>query len=206
MVTAYMDLLQSTYKDRLDAKAGEFIAFAVEGAQRMQQLIKGLLAYSRAGTRAETFGQTSVQAAFDRAVADLAGSIRETDAQITHDPLPTIWADETQVTQLLLNLLGNAIKFRGDQPPRIHVSACREHAEWLFSVSDNGIGIDPKNFDRVFQVFQRLHTRRAYPGSGIGLAICKKIVERHGGRIWVESQPGRGSTMWFTIPDRGDAR
>jgi two-component system, OmpR family, phosphate regulon sensor histidine kinase PhoR len=204
MVTAYMDLLESTYKGRLDKDADQFIAFAVEGAHRMQQLINDLLTYSRVTARWKEPRRVEVQAAFDRAVADLRGMIAETGTEIAHDPLPEVQGDETQLAQLLMNLFSNAIKFRGDQPPRIRLGASREAGQWVFSVRDNGIGMEPRDFDRIFQVFQRLHTRQKYAGSGIGLAICKRIVDRHGGRIWVESEPGRGSTFYFTIPDRGD--
>ena len=205
MVTGYMDLLEAKYKDRLDKDADEFIAFAVDGARRMQRLISDLLAYSRVGTRGKEFQPVSMQAAFDRAVADLWGVIRDSGADITHDPLPVVWADETQMAQVLLNLFNNAIKFRSDSPPRIHVGVQKEEGHWLFSVRDNGIGIEPRNYERIFLIFQRLHTQQKYPGSGIGLSICKKIIERHGGRIYLESQPGKGSTFFFTLPDRGKA-
>lgn len=200
MVTSYMDLLETKYKGKLDKDADQFIAFAVEGAHRMKQLINDLLAYSRITSRGKEPRLVSVQAAFDRAMADLRGVIAEAGAQVTHDPLPAVMGDETQLTQLLTNLFSNAIKFRGDQPPSAHLGVCKEEVEWIFGVRDNGIGIAPAAFERIFQVFQRLHTREKYPGSGIGLAICKRIVERHGGRIWVESQVGHGSTFFFSLP------
>lgn len=200
MVTGYMDLLERMYKGRLDADADQFIAFAVEGAHRMQQLISDLLAFSRATSRGKEPRPVAAQAAFDRAMADLRGMIAETGATITSDPLPEVRGDETQLAQILMNLFTNAIKFRGGRPPRIHLGVRREGPEWVFSVRDNGIGIDSRSFERIFQVFQRLHSRQEYPGSGIGLAICKRIVESHGGRIWVESQVGQGSTFFFTVP------
>ena len=200
MVTSYMDLLETRYKGRLDKDSDQFIGFAVDGAHRMKQLISDLLTYSRITSHGKEPRLVSVQAAFGRAMADLRGVIAETGAQVTHDSLPEVMGDETQLTQLLVNLLSNAIKFRGEQPPRVHLGARKEGAEWIFSVRDNGIGIAPEGFERIFQVFQRLHTRQKYPGSGIGLAVCKRIVERHGGRIWVESQAGRGSTFFFAIP------
>ena len=213
MVSSYVQLLERRYKGRLDADADDFIAYAVDGANRMQKMIKDLLAYSRVGTRGEPFEPTDCEAVLDQTLANLKVAIEESGAVVTHDPLPTVMADVTQLTQLFQNLIGNAIKFRGEEPPRVHVSTksiadrrlqIAEQAEiktgWVFSVRDNGIGIDPQQADRLFLIFQRLHTRAEYPGTGIGLAICKKIVERHGGRIWAESQPEEGSTFYFTIP------
>jgi PAS domain S-box-containing protein len=207
MVASYVQLLARRYQGRLDADADEFITYAVDGATRMQALINDLLAYSRVGTRGKPFEPTDCEAVLDQALANLQMAIQDNDAVVTHDPLPTVMADATQLTQLFQNLIGNAIKFRGEQPPRVHISAHRQSAienrksdEWAFSVRDNGIGIDPEYHERIFLIFQRLHTREEYPGTGIGLAVCKKIVERHGGRIWVESQPGKGSTFYFTIP------
>ncbi|MEK7787533.1 MAG: ATP-binding protein, partial [Chloroflexota bacterium] len=201
-VAGFVQLLQQRYQGQLDARADEYIRQAVEGAARMQALITDLLAYSRVGTRGKPFEPTDGAAILKIVLANLAVAIAENGAAVTHDGLPTVMADPTQMTQLFQNLLGNAIKFRGERPPEIHVAAERREGEWLFSVRDNGIGIEPQYFERIYGVFQRLHTRREYPGTGIGLAICKKIVERHGGRIWVESEPGRGSTFFFTIPDR----
>jgi light-regulated signal transduction histidine kinase (bacteriophytochrome) len=207
MVASYVQLLARRYQGKLDPDADEFIAYAVDGATRMQALINDLLAYSRVGTRGKPFEPTDCETVLDQALANLQVAIEESGAAVTHDPLPTVIADATQLTQLFQNLIGNAVKFRGEQPPRIHISAHRQSAienresnEWTFSVQDNGIGIDPEYHDRIFMIFQRLHTREEYPGTGIGLAVCKKIVERHNGRIWVESQPGKGSTFYFTIP------
>ena len=200
-VAGYVGLLQRRYHAQLDAKAIEYIDGAVDGATRMQTLINDLLAFSRVGTRGKTPEATDLKAVLDETLINLSVGIGDTDVRITHDPLPTVRADPTQMAQLFQNLLGNALKFRGERPPEIHLGAQRQEGRWLLSVRDNGIGIDPQYAQRIFQIFQRLHTRRAYPGTGIGLAICKKVVERHGGRIWVESQPGQGATFYFTIPD-----
>ena len=204
MVSSYTQLLARRYQGQLDADADEFIAYAVDGANRMQRLINDLLAYSRVGTRAKGFEPTDCTAVLDQALANLKAAIEKSGAVVTHDPLPTVMADKLQLVQLFQNLIGNAIKFHVEKPPRIHVSAEQKGNEWVFSVRDNGIGIDPQYAERIFVIFQRLHTREEYPGTGIGLAICKKIVERRGGRIWVESQPGTGSTFYFTIPIGGD--
>jgi light-regulated signal transduction histidine kinase (bacteriophytochrome) len=200
MVTGFVQLLQKKYGSRLDADADQFIAYAVDGATRMQTLINDLLAYSRVGTRGGEPAPTDVGAVLREALGNLHASIAETAAEITQGELPIVPADGTQLTQLFQNLIGNALKFRGNAPPKIHVDASRQGDHWLFSVRDNGIGIDPEFRDRIFLIFQRLHTRQKYPGTGIGLAVCKKIVDRHGGRIWVESQPGQGATFYFTIP------
>jgi PAS domain S-box-containing protein len=202
MISSYVDLLAQHYRGKLDDKANRWIAFAVDGAARMKQLISDLLEFSRVGTRGKPFAPTSSATVFEAAIANLQQAIRETKAVVTHGVLPTILADATQMTQVLQNLIGNAIKYRGSQRPEIRVEAVKQDGHWLFSVRDNGIGIDPLFHDRIFVIFQRLHTREEYPGTGIGLALCKKIVERHGGRIWVESQPGQGATFSFTIPDR----
>jgi light-regulated signal transduction histidine kinase (bacteriophytochrome) len=203
-VAGYIGLLQRRYGESLDANAGEYIAGALDGARRMQSLIGDLLVYSRVGTRGKEPGSAEVEAVLNNTMENLRASIQESGAVITADPLPTVRADAVQLTQLFQNLLGNAIKFRSDRPPQIHVGARREKGRWLFCVRDNGVGIDPQYHERIFLIFQRLHTRSRYPGTGIGLAICKKIVERHGGEIWLESQPGQGSTFYFTIPDRGE--
>ena len=166
----------------------------------MQRLINDLLGYSRVGTRGKPFQATDCEAVFDQAVANLQVAIEESGAVVTHAPLPTVMADGSQLVQLFQNLFANAVKFRSDKRPEIHVGAEPKDGEWQFSVRDTGIGIDPEYHERIFVIFQRLHGREEYPGTGIGLAICKKIVERHGGRIWVESQPGEGSTFHFTIP------
>jgi PAS domain S-box-containing protein len=200
-VASYVQLLSRRYRDRLDADANEFIDFAVNGAKRMQQLIEDLLTYSRVGTRGGSPVPTDAGALLDTAVEALRVAIEESGARVTHDALPTVRADPAQLAQLMTNLVGNAIKFRGREPPCVHVGAVRDGDRWTFSVRDNGIGVDPQYFERIFVIFQRLHGREEYPGTGIGLAICKKIVERHGGEIWVESTPGQGATFSFTIPD-----
>ena len=200
MVASYLQLVAQRYKGQLDADADEFIGFAVDGAKRMQALINDLLAYSRVGTRARPFEPTDCNKVMQTALANLGVAIAESGAQITHDELPTVMGDSSQLVQLFQNLIGNAIKFRGTEPMRVHVGAEADDGHWQFSVRDNGIGIAPEYHQRIFVMFQRLHGRTEYPGTGIGLAICKKIVERHGGTVWVESQPGQGSTFKFTIP------
>jgi signal transduction histidine kinase len=200
MVASYVQLLEERYRDQLDNNAREFIAYAVDGATRMKQMIADLLAYSRVGKNGKEIVAVACEAALDRACADLQASITEAAAEIGHGPLPTLQGDFGQIVRLFQNLLGNAIKFRGQAPPRVHVSAERNGEEWVFSVRDNGIGLDPQFADRIFLVFQRLHGREDYPGNGIGLAIARKIVEHRGGRIWVESEPGKGATFRFTVP------
>ncbi|NEP36928.1 ATP-binding protein, partial [Moorena sp. SIO3B2] len=205
-VANYVQLLEMRYNDKLDEDASEFITFAVEGVSLMQTLIDDVLAYSKVDLQGIEFKLTEVETALDHALANLRGRIRETGAVITHDPFPTVMADSTQLMQLFQNLIGNAIKFRSEQPPEIHVGAKRLEDSWLFSVQDNGIGIEPQFSDRIFVIFQRLHTRDEYPGTGMGLAICKKILECHRGKIWVESELGHGATFYFTIPVRGRER
>jgi PAS domain S-box-containing protein len=200
-VGGYVKLLQHRFPDKLDAKAQGYIAGAFEGATRMERLITDLLAYSRVGTHGGNFVPTDLDAVLNQALGNLQVGLESSRAKITRDPLPTLAVDATQMMQLFQNLVGNALKFHGESPPSIHVGAQRQDGRWLISVRDNGIGIEPQYFGKIFQVFQRLHTRKDYPGTGIGLAICKKIVERHGGTIWVESQPGQGSTFNFTIPE-----
>jgi PAS domain S-box-containing protein len=200
MVASYTQLLARRYGGKLDSDADEFIGYAVDGATRMQQLINALLDYSRVSTRAKPFEPTNCEEILNQAIANLQASIKENGAAVTHDQLPTVMADTTQMVQLFQNLVGNAVKFHGERQPKVHVKAARNGTEWIFSVRDNGIGIDPQYFDRIFVIFHRLHGRGEYPGTGIGLAICKKIIERHKGRIWVESQPGKGATFYFTIP------
>jgi two-component system, chemotaxis family, sensor kinase Cph1 len=200
MVTGFMQLLQKKYGDHLDAEADEFIEYAVEGAKRMQTLIGDLLAYARVGTRGCELVPTDAGATLHEALDNLRLTIEETGAQITYGKLPVVRADGTQLLQLFQNLIGNAMKFRSAEPPKVHVEAHRKGDHWLVSVRDNGIGFDPEFRDRIFLIFQRLHTRQEYSGTGIGLAICKKIVERHGGRIWVESRPGEGTVFYFTLP------
>lgn len=201
MVASYTQLIAQRYRGRLDSDADEFIAYAVDGCNRMQGLIQDLLSYSRAGANVGTLRETSCECTLARAVRNLQAAIEESAAIVTHDVLPLIVTDETQLVQVFQNLVGNAIKYRGTEPPAIHVSASREVAdEWIFSVRDNGLGIEPQYFDRIFILFQRLHARNEYEGTGIGLAMCKKIVDRLGGRIWVESQLTRGSTFHFALP------
>jgi chemotaxis family two-component system sensor kinase Cph1 len=195
-----MQLLQDRYGEKLEDKAREYVGFAMDGALRMQQLIRDLLAYSRVSRAGKALAPTDVQESLDGALALLRGGIEESGAKITADAMPTVLGDGTQLAQLFQNLIGNAIKFRSERPPEIHVGARRDRESWLFWVKDNGIGLNPQFADRVFVIFQRLHGREKYPGTGIGLAICKKIVERHGGRIWVESQAGEGATFFFTLP------
>jgi PAS domain S-box-containing protein len=204
MVASYVQLLARRYKDKLDSDAEEFIGFAVDGATRMQALINALLTYSRVGTQAKTFEPTDCDAVLDTILTGLKAAIEDSGAVITRDPLPTVKGDGTQLGQLFQNLIGNGIKFRGAAAPQIHVSSRRNGKGWIFSVRDRGIGIDARFAERIFMMFQRLHAKGEYPGAGIGLAICKKIVERHGGEIWVESRPGDGSTFYFTIPTTGD--
>jgi PAS domain S-box-containing protein len=200
MVASYTQLLGKRYKGKLDGDADEFISFAVEGANRMQRLINDLLTYSRVGTRGQGPEPIYSEQVLDEALATLQLAITESAAQVTHDPLPKVLADGAQLGQVFQNLIGNALKYRGDAPPRIHISAAQEGDMWVFSVRDNGIGIDPDYHERVFVIFQRLHTREEGSGTGMGLAVCKKIVERHGGRIWLESELGKGATFYFTIP------
>ncbi len=203
MVSSYTQLLERRYKDKLDADAKEFIAYAVDGANRMQRLIQDLLAYSRVSSRGRPLTPTDCNAVLGHVRINLSVAIEESNARVTHDELPIVMADETQLVQVFQNLIGNAIKFCSEEPPRIHVSAEKNEKEWIFSVRDNGKGIDPQYHERIFVIFQRLQGKGEYPGTGIGLAICKRIIERHGGRIWVESEYGKGSTFYFTIPVRG---
>ena len=202
-VAGCLQLLEKKYRRQLDAEADEYIYYAVEGAARMKALILDLLAYSRIVTRGKPSEWTDCERILDQAIENLRSSIAEAGAVITRDPLPTIRADDTQILQVFQNLIGNAIKFRRDVPPTIHVSAVRNRNEWMFSVKDNGIGIESRHLDRIFMIFQRLHKRSEYHGTGMGLAIVKKVVERHGGRVWAESEPGKGTTFYFTIRARG---
>jgi light-regulated signal transduction histidine kinase (bacteriophytochrome) len=200
MVTSYVQLLAKRYGGKLDVDANEFIDFAVDGAIRMRKLINDLLTYSRVGMQGKELSATDSEEVLAESVNDLKVTIEENGALVTHDPLPTVMADRPQLGQLFQNLIGNAIKFRRDEPPRIHISASRNGNGWTFSVKDNGIGIAPEYSERIFIIFQRLHSRQEYAGTGIGLAICKKIVERHGGHIWVESEVGKGATFCFSLP------
>jgi len=200
MVASYTQLLSRRYKGKLDSDADEFIAFAVDGAGRMQRLIQDLLAFSRVGTKGQELLNLSSEEALLQALVNLHGAIAESGALVTHDPLPSVLADEMQLIQLFQNLVGNAIKYQSPGIPLVHISAARNGGkQWIFSVKDNGLGIDPQYFERIFGMFQRLHKREEFAGTGIGLAICKKIVERHGGNISVESQPGQGSTFRFAL-------
>jgi PAS domain S-box-containing protein len=202
-VANFAQFLQERYKGKLDAKADEFIDFMVDGVTRMQEMIDDLLAYSRVGSGGKEFVPADCAAALEQALKNLHVAVEESGAQVTHDPLPIVKCDRAQIMQVFQNLVGNSIKFRSGQPPRIHVGVERGPSEWVFSVKDNGIGIDPQYADRVFEIFQRLHTRQECPGTGIGLTIAKKIVERHGGRIWVESKLHQGATFFFTLPVSG---
>jgi light-regulated signal transduction histidine kinase (bacteriophytochrome) len=198
-------LLRERYLDKLGSLGDKLITHTVEGVVRMQALIDDLLTFSRLETRGNLFEHTDCSAVLELVLSNLSAAVEKTKAVITHDAMPNILADETQLIQLFQNLISNALKFCGDRNPRIHIAAISKRNEWFFSVQDNGIGIDPQHFERIFHVFQRLHTRREYPGTGIGLAVCKKIVQRHGGRIWVESEPTKGSIFYFTIPKHPDS-
>ncbi|HEY0095745.1 MAG TPA: ATP-binding protein, partial [Archangium sp.] len=200
MVASYTQLLARRYKGKLDSDADEFIGYAVDGVNRMQRLIQDLLAYSRVGTRGHEFKPIDSGRALEKALANLKTLVDESEATVVQGKLPPVMADETQLIQLFQNLVGNALKFHGETPPRVLVEAEREGNEWRFTVEDNGIGIEPQYYERIFVIFQRLHGKEEYAGTGIGLAICKKIVERHGGRIGLDSQPGQGTTFWFTLP------
>jgi PAS domain S-box-containing protein len=201
MVASYTQLLGRRYSGKLDAEADEFIAFAVDGATRMRDLINDLLAYSRVGAQRRPTTLVDLDAVADGVIRDLAVMIEERAGKVTRDKLPTLTADEGQVGQLLQSLIANALKFHGEEPPRVHVSARLDGADWRFCVEDNGLGIAPEYAERIFGIFQRLHTRADYPGTGLGLAICKRIVEQHGGRIWVESAPGEGARFFWTLPN-----
>jgi signal transduction histidine kinase len=200
MITSYLQLLQERMKDKLDPQSREFIGFTLEGARRMRTLIGDLLAYSRLDATAPTFQAINTDRVLQTALQNLTVAIEENKATIEHQPLPKIRGDPGQLTQVFQNLIANGLKFHGSAPPQIEIGANQRNGEWIFFVRDNGIGIDPKYFDRIFVIFQRLHTREEYAGTGMGLAICKKIVERHGGRIWVESESQKGSTFYFTLP------
>jgi signal transduction histidine kinase len=203
VVAGFVQLLGKRYKGRFDRNADDFIEYTVEGVKRMQLMIKDLLEYSQVGTKSKAFRPTDCSSVVRQAVANLKAAVEESRAAVTFDNLPTIMADEMQMIRLFQNLIGNAIKFKDGGTPEVRISAEKKEDYWIFSVRDNGIGMDPKYLDKIFAVFQRLHTREDYAGTGIGLAVCKKIVERHGGRIWVESEPGRGSTFFFTLPCKG---
>jgi PAS domain S-box-containing protein len=201
MVASYTQLLSRRYKGKLDSDADEFIAFAVDGASRMQRLIQDLLAYSRVGTKGKELLPTSSAVALKNVLANLRGAIEESGAIITHDALPFVMADEIQLIQLFQNMIGNAIKYQNAGIPQIHIGVRISGGKAVFSIKDNGLGIDPQYFERIFGMFQRLHKREEFAGTGIGLAICKKIVERHGGRISVSSSPGKGSCFSFALSE-----
>ena len=203
MVTSYLELLVRRYKGQLDSDADDFIAFAADGARRMHRLINDLLTYSRVTTHGKSFDSIDCSTVLEHALVNLKVAIEESGAVIAYDKLPTVMADDMQLIQLFQNLVSNAIKFRQEEiKPKVWVGAVRKNGEWTFSIRDNGIGIAQEYFENIFVIFKRLYTNEKYEGTGIGLAVCKKIVERHGGRIWVESEPGKGSIFCFTIPDR----
>lgn len=199
-VTSYVQLTERNYKGRLDSDAEDFIELIVEGAKRMKELVAGLLAYSRVGSHGETFKITDSEAILNQALGNLAVAVKESNAVVNREPVPEIMADGTQLTQVFQNLIGNAIKFSGSHQPEIRIRAKAGKGEWIFLVQDNGVGFEQQYHDRIFKIFQHLHKREEYPGTGIGLAICKRIVERHGGRIWANSEPAKGSTFYFSIP------
>ncbi len=203
MVSSYTQLLAKRYGNKLDSDADEFIAYAVDGAKRMQTLLHGLLDYSRVGTRGKPFSLVNCEHIVEQAMANLKIAIEESGASVSYDVLPTVMGDEGQLVQLFQNLIGNAIKFRREEPLQVHIWAGRRNSVVTFSVNDNGIGINPQHSQSIFEIFRRLHTREEYPGTGMGLAICKKIVERHGGHISVQSQPGQGSTFHFSVDMAG---
>jgi PAS domain S-box-containing protein len=204
-VATFCQFLERDYHDELDEKARTYIAYAVDGARRMQDLVNALLSYSRLGRRIEDWGTVDCNAVLRSAVTNLSSSIDESGARVSSGELPTVRGDASQLTQLFQNLISNAIKFRGTAPPVVQIWAERVGTEWRFASADNGIGIEPQHAERVFVIFQRLHRKEEYPGTGIGLAICKKVVECHGGRIWVESQAGQGTTIFWTLPQLGGA-
>ena len=199
MISSYLQLIERRYKDKLDRDADEFIEYAVDGAKRLQNMINGLLEFSRVETGGQLFEPVDCEKVLDDTLANLKVAIEENSAVINHEPLPTVMADRSQMLQLFQNLIGNAIKFRGQEAPRIYVSNRRKDDEWIFSVKDNGIGIEEQYKERIFDLFERLHGR-GYSGTGIGLSVCKRIVERHGGKIWFESGVGKGAKFYFTIP------
>ena len=198
MITSYLQLLQRRYQGKLDEKADKYIYFAVDGASRMQVLINDLLEFSRVTTKAGESEPTDSEFILNQVISNLELFITQNKAIISHCSLPEVMADSTQLAQVFQNLIVNGIKYHSEEVPKIHISAERKASEWHFSVQDNGIGIDPQYSEKIFEVFKRLHNKEEYPGTGIGLAVCKKIVERHGGRIWVESELGKGSTFYFT--------
>jgi len=201
-ISGFVQLLQAEYAGRLDEQADDWIRRTVQAIRQMQTLIRDLLEYSRIESRARPFEPVHFHDVVTDVLMSLEASIRDASAQVTSAELPTVVGDRSQLVQLMENLIGNALKYHGDQPPHIHVSAERRENDWVFSVRDNGLGIDPKYHAQIFEIFQRLHDQQEYPGTGIGLAVCRRVVHRHGGRIWLESKPGRGSTFYFTLPER----
>ncbi|HZX33300.1 MAG TPA: ATP-binding protein [Rhodocyclaceae bacterium] len=201
-IAGFAQLLQQEVKGRADSRVDEWAGLVVDNAKRLQNLIHDLLAYTRLDVQGLPFTAVDLQKLFSEVRSSLGGLIRDTGAEVTSDSLPTVLADRTQIAQLLQNLVENGIKYNRSQPPRVEIACRRQGAEWLFSVRDNGIGIDPRHHDRIFEIFRRLHSYSQVPGTGIGLALCRRIVERHGGRIWVESEPGAGSVFHFTLPIR----
>ncbi|MFC4437684.1 MULTISPECIES: sensor histidine kinase [Natrialbaceae] len=199
MISSYLQLLEDRLGDEIDDEAEEFVEYAVDGAERMQVMVDDLLQYSRVKTRGDPFESVDLDAVIEDALTDLQVRIGERNAEITADDLPRVEGDSSQLRQLFQNLLSNAIEYSGDEPPRIHVSADRIGDEWKISVRDHGIGIDPEHQQRIFEIFDRLHSHEEHEGTGIGLALCQRIVERHGGEIWVDSEPGEGSTFSFTL-------
>ncbi|MFU8867173.1 sensor histidine kinase [Natronococcus sp.] len=200
MITSYLGLIERRYEDELDEDGREFIEFAVDGAERMRDMIEGLLEYSRVETRGDPFAPVDLEAVLEEVSADLEVAIDDDGGELTIESLPTVEGDRSQLRRLFQNLLENAIKYSGEEPPRIHVEAEESDGEWIVAVSDDGIGIDPEDQDRIFDVFDRLHSREEYEGTGIGLALCERIAERHGGSIEVDSEPGEGSTFFVTLP------
>jgi len=206
-ISSYVQLLRENYKEKMDKDGEQFLEYVTDAALHMRNLVADLLSYSRFDTRGTTFKRTNFQEVFDYIIVNLSASIKESGTKITHGKLPVITADSTQIAQLLQNIIGNAIKYRSkDRASEIHISAVKEKGEWLFSVKDNGIGIEKKYCEQIFSIFKRLHNKKSYPGTGLGLAICRKIVENHGGRIWVESTPGVGSTFYFTLQTKKPAK
>lgn len=201
-VASFVELLQSSYTDQLDAQANDWIRRIVQSVKQLQTLVRDLLEYSRVDSQAHPFTRVPGREVFDAAVTLLESSIRESGAQVSCGELPVLTGDRSQLVQLLINLIGNSLKYRGNEAPKIRIEADRLDAEWRLMVQDNGIGIDPRYHDRIFEIFERLHDQRSHPGSGIGLAVCRRVVHRHGGRIWVESESGTGSRFYFTIPEQ----
>lgn len=203
MVASYLQLLQQRYKDKLDQDAQDFIGFAIDGAMRMRTLIDDLLTFSRVTSKTQVLEPVDSRAIFDLAVTNLKVSIEEKNAVVARGNLPMVMASPVAFVQLFQNLISNGLKFQKSAAPSVYVDCQMQNGEWVFSFKDNGIGIDSAHQERIFAIFQRLHTKQEYPGTGIGLAVCKKIVEQHSGRIWVESEPGKGATFYFSLPVKG---